>query len=225
MDKLAFVHTCKKVQFNPTRSQSHPKLHHNLFFFFAPIKSNLKPSASATKTDKQPKSLRSPPPITTEKGITGLLEHHACVHLCPRAETFSLPPLVGCAVPEGFWRCSTIAIVGWKLFPGHQEIPHTAMSGYEQHSPSGCFQAPPPAPSRSSSAGAPPGCPPHTHPCVLTKSSPLLPAAQQQQLSSAGAPGCAPVTSPDTGPVASGSLQHSSTLAAAVSAPPLFILL
>lgn len=61
MKKLAFVHGRKKVRFYPIRSQSHPKLHHNLFFL-APIKSNLKPSASVTKTDKSPKSLWPPHP-------------------------------------------------------------------------------------------------------------------------------------------------------------------
>lgn len=161
MKKLAFVHGRKKVRFYPIRSQSHPKLHHNLFFL-APIKSNLKPSASVTMTDKSPKSLWPPTP-TTEQGITGLLEHHACVHLHPRAETFSLPPLVGWAIPEGFWCCSTIAIEGWKLFPGHQEIPSPPPNCNERQWAAltlGLLLRPSPTPSCSSSAGAPADCPP-----------------------------------------------------------------
>lgn len=225
MKKLAFVHGHKKVRFYPIRSQSHPKLHHNLFFL-APIKSNLKPSASVTMTDKSPKSLWPPTP-TTEQGITGLLEHHACVHLRPRAETFSLPPLVGWAIPEGFWCCSTIAIEGWKLFPGHQEIPSPPPNCNERQWAAltlGLLLGPSPTPSCSSSAGAPADCPP-PHPWVLTKPEPTAPRSSAAAVQQCRRSRLRPCDFSRHRSCGHGSPQHSSTLAAAVSAPPLFILL
>lgn len=127
------------------------------------------------------------------------LEHHSCVHLCPHAnETSSLPPLVGWEVPVDFWRCSTIGMEGWKLFPGHQEVPHS-LQGAPLTLGAVLLPGPSPAPSCCSTierpllvAGPPPGC-------VLTQ--PAAPTAQLQQLSSACAQGCSTVASADTGPV------------------------